>query len=146
MLSSMGGWRWCPPLYLYACMPTLWLCLQTTENKYSYELWTHTKCLKIVKAMAVHGKQGHFSFRAERFVMPSRNRLPHFLKEVSTCFTASGVAALPPGAAPTGAELNTCSLWGKLALCCPQGADASQSLPPHTYASARFMLTRLVSL
>lgn len=134
-----------PSLYLYVCMPTLWLHSQTTENKHGYELCTHTKGLKIVEAMAVHGKQGNFSFRAEHIITTSRNRLPHFLKQVSTHFTASGVAAVPPWAALTGAESNTCSLWGKPALHRPQGAAALQSLPCHTYASARFMLTRLVS-
>lgn len=141
----MGVGRVSPSLHLYSCMPTLWLHSQTTENKHGYELCMHMMCLKIVEATAVLGKQGNFSFKAERIVTTSRNRLLHFLKQVSTRFTASGVAAVPPGAAPTGAESDTCSLWGKPALHWPHGAAALQSRPCHTYASARFMLTRLMS-
>lgn len=103
----------------HICVPTLWLCWQKTE-KDGHELCTHMKSLKIIRAMAAQGKQGHFSFRGECITRTSRNRLPHFLKQASTCFTASGIAAAPPGAAPMGAEPNTCSLWGKPALCCPQ--------------------------
>lgn len=48
-------------LCLYARMPPLWLHLWRTEMKCG----VHANCLKIVKATALHGKQGHFAVRAE---------------------------------------------------------------------------------